>query len=123
MLDTFAPSSPAAPSAPPMDMADLLVAYLEQLGIEYAFGIPGGAIEPLYNALARSDDTRAPVADYTTFDLTLRHQKAFGNCDVRATVLNVFNRDAREPSFAPGNIPYDIPLPRRAFNVELSYRM
>lgn len=37
------------------DVADLLVAYLEQLGIEYVFGIPGGAIEPLYNALARSE--------------------------------------------------------------------
>jgi acetolactate synthase-1/2/3 large subunit len=28
-------------------MADLLVAYLEQLGVEYVFGVPGGAIEPL----------------------------------------------------------------------------
>lgn len=36
------------------DVADLLVAYLEQIGVEYVFGIPGGAIEPLYNALARS---------------------------------------------------------------------
>ncbi|RJG07767.1 thiamine pyrophosphate-binding protein [Noviherbaspirillum cavernae] len=35
-------------------MADLLVAYLAQIGVEYVFGIPGGAIEPLYNALARS---------------------------------------------------------------------
>lgn len=34
--------------------ADLLVAYLEQIGVEYVFGVPGGAIEPLYNALARS---------------------------------------------------------------------
>jgi acetolactate synthase-1/2/3 large subunit len=33
----------------------LLVAYLEQIGVEYVFGIPGGAIEPLYNALARSE--------------------------------------------------------------------
>lgn len=40
--------------AQPVDIADLLVAYLEQLGIEYVFGIPGGAIEPLYNAIARS---------------------------------------------------------------------
>jgi acetolactate synthase I/II/III large subunit len=40
--------------AQPLDIADLLVAYLEQLGIEYVFGVPGGAIEPLYNALARS---------------------------------------------------------------------
>lgn len=38
----------------PMDAADLLVAYLEQIGVEYVFGVPGGAIEPLYNALARS---------------------------------------------------------------------
>ena len=34
--------------------ADLIVGYLEQIGVEYVFGVPGGAIEPLYNALARS---------------------------------------------------------------------
>ncbi|MGZ3184630.1 MAG: thiamine pyrophosphate-binding protein [Telluria sp.] len=50
------PFSTAFPAAgAPLDMADLLVAYLEQLGIEYVFGIPGGAIEPMYNALARSE--------------------------------------------------------------------
>ncbi|OHX37608.1 acetolactate synthase [Methylomonas sp. LWB] len=38
----------------PADIADLLVAYLEQMGVEYVFGVPGGAIEPLYNAIARS---------------------------------------------------------------------
>jgi len=38
----------------PVEMADLLVAYLEQIGVEYVFGVPGGAIEPLFNALARS---------------------------------------------------------------------
>jgi len=37
-----------------LEMADLLVAYLEQIGVEYVFGVPGGAIEPLYNAMARS---------------------------------------------------------------------
>jgi acetolactate synthase I/II/III large subunit len=36
------------------DMADLLVAYLEQLGVEFVFGVPGGAIEPLYDAIARN---------------------------------------------------------------------
>lgn len=41
-------------SAPAPEVADLIVAYLEQLGVEYVFGVPGGAIEPLYNALARS---------------------------------------------------------------------
>lgn len=34
---------------------DLVVHYLEQLGVDYIFGIPGGAIEPLYNAMARSE--------------------------------------------------------------------
>lgn len=36
------------------EVADLLVAYLEHLGVEYVFGVPGGAIEPLFNAMARS---------------------------------------------------------------------
>ncbi len=35
--------------------ADLVVAYLEQIGVEHVFGIPGGAVEPLYDALARSE--------------------------------------------------------------------
>ncbi|MDH4273649.1 MAG: thiamine pyrophosphate-binding protein [Gammaproteobacteria bacterium] len=35
-------------------LADLFVDYLLQLGIDAVFGVPGGAIEPLYNALARS---------------------------------------------------------------------
>lgn len=39
---------------PEKTLADLLIDYLSQLSVEYVFGIPGGAIEPLYNALARS---------------------------------------------------------------------
>lgn len=38
----------------PVEVGDMLVSYLEQLKVEYVFGIPGGAIEPLFNALARS---------------------------------------------------------------------
>jgi len=34
---------------------DLLLNYLEKIGVEFIFGIPGGAIEPLYNALAKSE--------------------------------------------------------------------
>ena len=36
------------------DLADLMIEHLEQIGVEYIFGVPGGAIEPLYNAMARS---------------------------------------------------------------------
>jgi len=52
-----------------LEMGDLLVAYLNQLGVEYVFGVPGGAIEPLYNALARSErqgGVRAVVARHET---------------------------------------------------------
>src|SRR5258706_15296486 len=38
----------------PYQASDLVLSYLEQLSVEFVFGIPGGAIEPLYNALARS---------------------------------------------------------------------
>ena len=47
-------------SQKPYELGDLLLAYLEQLGVEYVFGIPGGAIEPLYNALARSERRGGP---------------------------------------------------------------
>jgi acetolactate synthase-1/2/3 large subunit len=50
----IAGGSPGIIPAQTLEVADLLVAYLEQMGIEYVFGVPGGAIEPLYNALARS---------------------------------------------------------------------
>jgi acetolactate synthase-1/2/3 large subunit len=41
---------------------DLIINYLAQLGVEYVFGVPGGAIEPLYNALARSGRRGGPRA-------------------------------------------------------------
>ena len=40
--------------------ADLIVEYLYHLGVEYIFGVPGGAIEPLFNALARSGRKKGP---------------------------------------------------------------
>ena len=42
------------------EVGDLLVSYLEYIGVEYVFGIPGGAIEPLYNALSRSAERGGP---------------------------------------------------------------
>jgi len=37
------------------EYGDLILKYLTHIGAEYIFGVPGGAIEPLYNALARSE--------------------------------------------------------------------
>ncbi len=49
----------AGPELAPQ-VADLIVAYLEQIGVDIVFGVPGGAIEPLYNALARSGRRGGP---------------------------------------------------------------
>jgi len=54
-ISNFAVSAlPQTFASPLTDVADLIVASLENLGIEYVFGIPGGAVEPLFNAFARS---------------------------------------------------------------------
>jgi len=56
-------------SAGVFEVGDLLVSYLEQIGVEYVFGIPGGPIEPFYNALARSErrgGIRSVVARHET---------------------------------------------------------
>ncbi len=68
---TLYPAVSAEPSASPRiyEGGDLILGYLEQLGVEYVFGIPGGAIEPLYNARARSQrrgSVRAVVARHET---------------------------------------------------------
>ncbi|NOY71204.1 MAG: thiamine pyrophosphate-binding protein [Gammaproteobacteria bacterium] len=42
--------------------ADLIVEYLHQIGVEYVFGVPGNAMEPLYDALARSERMGGPRA-------------------------------------------------------------
>jgi acetolactate synthase-1/2/3 large subunit len=36
------------------EAGDYLCNYLERFGVEYVYGIPGGALEPFFNALARS---------------------------------------------------------------------
>jgi acetolactate synthase-1/2/3 large subunit len=59
-VQVFEENSQLQPQPQPIEAADLLVAYLEQIGVEFVFGVPGGAIEPLYNALARSSRRGGP---------------------------------------------------------------
>ena len=54
MTMTIFPPAIESQLAHQSDLADLVVESLEQIGVEYVFGVPGGAIEPLYNAMARS---------------------------------------------------------------------
>lgn len=74
-------------------------------------------------------DTRSKVPDYTTVDLTLRTHRRWSNWDFAASVRNLFNADAREPSlYSPGHptpvlIPNDLPLPGRSFYLQVTYRL
>lgn len=54
-----APQELCAPE-PTATYADLIIDYLKQLNIDTVFGVPGGAIEPLLNSLARSERAGGP---------------------------------------------------------------
>jgi iron complex outermembrane receptor protein len=68
-------------------------------------------------------DARPPIADYTTVDLTLRTSRGKDRWDFAASIRNAFNADAREPSLAPGLIPFDLPLARRSIYLQAGYRL
>lgn len=69
-------------------------------------------------------DARQPVADYTTFDVSLRSERGRGSWDVTATLRNLFNADVREPSPAPGlQLPHDLPMAQRALSLQASYQL
>ena len=63
--DPLVDASEEADVASAKNAATYIVDLLNAIGVQYVFGVPGGAIEPLYNALAvseRSGGTRAVVA-------------------------------------------------------------
>lgn len=47
---------------PAFTYADLIVDYLSQIEVEYVFGIPGGAIEALFDALSRRERGEIPLS-------------------------------------------------------------
>jgi iron complex outermembrane receptor protein len=83
----------------------------------------GTAVNYVADREREPGDSRPKIKDYTTVDMTLRREKFAGNWEIRATVSNLFNRDAREPSLAPGNIPFDLPLPGRAFYIQVEHAL
>jgi outer membrane receptor protein involved in Fe transport len=69
-------------------------------------------------------DLRAPIADYTTADLSLRTGKSRSGWDLAVSVRNLFNDAPREPSLAPGlALPGDIPLARRSLHAQVVYHL
>ncbi|MFZ2162568.1 MAG: TonB-dependent receptor [Sideroxyarcus sp.] len=91
----------------------------------------GATVNYVAERMREPGDTRARIPDYTTVDLTVRREKIAGDWDVRAMVMNLFNRDAREPTLmsagttVPGNpvTLSDLPLAGRSFYVQLKLNM
>lgn len=55
-------------------LADLILAYLSSIKAEFIFGVPGGAIEPLYNALARSSRETEEDDNLSIKSVVARHE-------------------------------------------------
>lgn len=100
---------------------------------DWGFGY-GMALGAQVNYVANRDrppgDTRPPIADYSTIDLTLRTQRSSkGGWDFAASVRNLLNADVREPSlYSPGAaspvlIQNDLPMAGRTFYLQLTYRL
>lgn len=68
-------------------------------------------------------DARPPVANYHTLDLVLRKGNDHGKWNTSLALRNAFNADAREPSLAPGSIPFDLPLARRNLYLTIEYKL
>lgn len=59
--------------------ADLIINYLLQLNVDHIFGVPGGAIEPLYNAMARhmrEPNPSIPTNDRTSGIIPIRRTRS-----------------------------------------------
>jgi iron complex outermembrane receptor protein len=63
-------------------------------------------------------DNRKNLEDYETVDITLRGEKIMGHLNLAASVRNIFNKHAREPSVPA--LPDQIPTQGRSFYVEAS---
>lgn len=68
-------------------------------------------------------DSRAPVPDYTSVDLTLRSEQPRRGWDFSASVRNLFDADIREPSKPGSGIVDDLPMPGRTVWVQARYSL
>lgn len=69
-------------------------------------------------------DARPDIPDYSIVDLTLRSTGGRRGWSFAASVRNLFDADAREPTLAPGAaIPNDLPMPKRWFFVQATYSL
>jgi len=68
----------------PFTYADLILKYLIRIGVDYIYGVPGGAIEPLYNAIARNQRHKAPQESTSSSIMPMR--KSRGSSALQAVI-------------------------------------
>lgn len=66
-------------------------------------------------------DSRPPVDDYTTIDLTVRRHQDTDKFAVAGSIRNLLDEKGYEPSLNPGQIPNDLPVAGRSFYIEAEY--
>lgn len=95
--------------------------------------MPEWAFDTQLNAISSRarvpGDTRPSLGGYTTVDVTVRTAGDGKGWQFAASVRNLFNADAREPSAYDESsgqpfisLPNDFPLPGRSFYVQASYK-
>lgn len=82
----------------------------------------GAALNYVADRQRQPQDTRPAIADYVTLDLNVRRERVWRNWELQMAVKNLFNRDVREPSLAPGNVQFDLPQPKRSAQVQMIYK-
>lgn len=68
-----------------------------------------------------SADSRPPVDDYITIDLTVRRTQDINKFALAGSIRNLLDEQGYEPSLSPGQIPNDLPMAGRNFYVEAQY--
>ncbi len=80
-------------------------------------------VNRVMDRLRAAGDTRLPIPDYTTLDLTVRSASNKNRWGFAASLRNLFDATVLEPSLAPGLIPNDLPQAPRSVWLQTSYRL
>lgn len=83
----------------------------------------GTTVNHVADRMREPNDPRPQIPDYTTVDLTLHRDKLVGDWDVQAMLTNLFNANAMEPTFVSVGMYSDLPLPGRAFCIQLEHSL
>jgi iron complex outermembrane receptor protein len=83
----------------------------------------GTTVNHVADRMRQPGDTRPQIPDYTTVDLTLQREKIAQNWEVRAALKNLFNQNAREPTFRSVGMYSDLPLPGRSLYIQFQFNL